>query len=60
MAGKAKSCHLSVTDMTHFRVRYIPGGMSGYHSAWWIVEAKWLNGMLVELPVKFLRKADYK
>lgn len=46
--------------MTHFRVRYIPGGMGLNHSAWWIVEAKWLNGMLVELPVKFLRKADYK
>lgn len=45
---------------THFRVRYIPGGMSGSHSAWWIVEGRWLDGMMVELPVKYLRKADYK
>jgi hypothetical protein len=46
--------------MTQFRVRYIPGGMSLHHSAWWIVEEKWFNDIVVELPVKLLRKADYK
>ena len=45
---------------THFRVRYIPGGMGLTHSAWWIVEGRWQDGMMVELPVKYLRKADYK
>jgi hypothetical protein len=46
--------------MDHFRVRYIPGGMGFTHSAWWLVEAKWQNGVLVEVPVKYLRKSDYK
>lgn len=46
--------------MDQFRVRYIPGGMGMNHSAWWIVEAKWHSGVLVETPVKWLRRADYK
>ena len=46
--------------MSHFRVQYRPGGMSFIHSAWWLVEQSWINGMLIELPVKYLRKAEYK
>lgn len=46
--------------MDHFRVQYRPGGMSLDHSAWWIVERRWIQGICVELPVKYLRRADYK
>lgn len=46
--------------MDHFRVRYYPGGMSLNHSAWWLVECRFISGEYVEIPVKYLRKADYK
>jgi len=47
--------------MKEFKVRYIPGGMSGAHSAWWVCQViLWRDGTVIERPVKYLRKADYK
>lgn len=38
--------------MTEFKVKYIPGGMSGAHSAWWL----YYN----DEPIKFLRESTYE
>ena len=46
--------------MDHFRIQCRPGGMSLNHSAWWIVESRVVSGVYVEIPVKYLRRADYK
>ena len=47
--------------MDQFVVRYIPGGMSLHHSAWWVCDATYTGGgTFFERPVKYLRKADYK
>ena len=46
--------------MNDFRVQYRPGGMGLAHSSWWIVERRLLSGMIVDVPVKFLRWEDYK
>ena len=46
--------------MDHFRVQHWPGGMSLSHSSWWISETRILNGVVVQIRVKFLKWADYK
>ena len=46
--------------MDHFRVLYRPGGMGLNHSSWWVAETKLLGGMFVQVPVKFLKRSDYK
>lgn len=46
--------------MKQFKVRYIPGGMSMYHSAWYVCESTIMSGMMIERPVKFLRRSEYK
>jgi hypothetical protein len=46
--------------MMHFRVQYRPGGMGLNHSSWWIAETRLLNGVVVQVPVKFLRWSNYK
>lgn len=47
--------------MDHFIVRYIPGGMSLYHSGWWLCKMmdNPYNGIPHEAPIKMLKKADY-
>jgi hypothetical protein len=45
--------------MDQFKVAYIPGGMSLRHSAWWLVETAWVDGVLYQIPVLFLRRATY-
>jgi hypothetical protein len=42
--------------MNQFFVRYIPGGMSLNHSAWWLFE---VNAKGYEVPVKKLFNATY-
>jgi hypothetical protein len=46
--------------MDHFVVQYRPGGMSLSHSAWWIAERRVYGGRLLDIPVKYLRRADYE
>ena len=47
--------------MQDFKVKYIPGGMSGAHSAWWLCQTiTWRNGSVYDKPLTVLRKADYK
>jgi len=38
--------------MEQFTVKYIPGGMSLRHSAWWLYQD--------DQPIKLLKKSDYK
>lgn len=46
--------------MDHFVVRWIPGGMSLYHSGWWLCQLhKFGDGMTHEAPIRFLTRADY-
>jgi hypothetical protein len=48
-------------EMSNFVVRYIPGGMSLYHSGWWLCQLHAMsNGMTHEAPIRMLEKADYK
>ena len=47
--------------MDNFVVRYIPGGMSLYHSGYWLCRLWDLsNGTVHEAPIRMLQKADYK
>jgi hypothetical protein len=46
--------------MNHFRVCYIPGGMSINHSAWFLCERQLVSGVYRDIPIKYLRKSDYK
>jgi hypothetical protein len=44
--------------MDQFRVCYIPGGMSLYHSGWWLCSVQALrDGMTYQAPIKMLKKA---
>jgi hypothetical protein len=45
--------------MDQFKVTYVPGGMSGHHSAWWLVEVRVYQGMIVREPVLWLRRSTY-
>ncbi len=48
-------------EMSNFVVRYIPGGMSLYHSGYWLCRLWDLNnGTVHEAPIRMLQKADYK
>jgi len=45
----------------NFSVRYIPGGMSLSHSGWWLVHTlQFRDGTIYEMPIRMVRKADYK
>lgn len=45
----------------NFIVRYIPGGMSLGHSGWWLVhKIQFRDGSVDEMPIRMVRKADYK
>lgn len=46
--------------MDHFKVCYIPGGMGLNHSSWWLCERKFIQGIMVDIRIKYMRKADYK
>jgi len=46
--------------MDHFKVCYIPGGMGLNHSAWWVCQRVLHSGVYIDVPVKFLRRSDYK
>jgi len=46
-------------EMTQFKVRYIPGGMSLHHSGWWLCETFLHSGVYVDHPQKYLRRSDY-
>ena len=46
--------------MNQFRIQYRPGGMGINHSSWWITETKLLDGIVIQIPMKFLKRADYK
>jgi hypothetical protein len=47
-------------EMSEFVVRYIPGGMSLYHSGWWLVRLMPVHsGLIHEAPIRMLRKSDY-
>jgi len=47
--------------MENFVVRYIPGGMSLYHSGWWLCRLWDLrDGVVHEAPIRMLKKSDYK
>jgi hypothetical protein len=64
LPGRA-TLHLNHTGATkmmdHFVVRYIPGGMSLYHSGYWLCRLWDLsNGTVHEAPIRRLQKADYK
>jgi hypothetical protein len=46
--------------MDQFRVCYIPGGMSLNHSGWWLCHTVYCrDGATVDVPFRFLKKADY-
>ena len=46
--------------MDQFRVQYIPGGMSLFHSGWWLcLHLEWRDGTSNMAPIKMLRKATY-
>ena len=46
--------------MDHFVVCYIPGGMSLYHSGWWLCQLqKFGDGMTHEAPIRMLSKSTY-
>jgi hypothetical protein len=47
-------------DMDQFRVCYVPGGMTLSHSGWFLCHRVLLGGIYVDLPIKFLKRADYK
>ena len=47
-------------EMQQFQVKYIPGGMGLNHSAWWVCVTVLSSGLYVDIPVKFIRKSDYK
>ena len=48
-------------EMQQFKVKYIPGGMGLNHSAWWVLCVTVLyDGIYVDIPVKFIRKSEYK
>jgi hypothetical protein len=45
--------------MDQFKLCYIPGGMSLYHSGWWLCKVLPLrDGMTYNAPIKMLKKAD--
>ena len=46
--------------MNQYKVCYIPGGMSLNHSSWWLCERRLVSGIYTDIPVKFIKKADYK
>ena len=46
--------------MNQFKVCYIPGGMGLNHSAWWICQRRVIGGVVQDLPMKFLRRSDYR
>ena len=47
--------------MDHFVVRYIPGGMSLYHSGRWLCQLHaFRDGMTHEAPIRMLEKSNYK
>lgn len=46
--------------MDHFVVQYRPGSMGLDHSAWWIAQRCLVQGVYLDIPVKFLRQADYQ
>ncbi len=47
--------------MDQFAVRYIPGGMSLYHSGYWLVQLQPLsNGVVHEAPIRMLQKSSYQ
>ncbi len=43
-----------------FRICYRPGGMGLDHSAWWVCATVLFSGVYVDIPVKRLRRSDYK
>lgn len=45
--------------MMQFKVCYVPGGMSLNHSGWWLCERMLHSGVYIDVPRKYLRKADY-
>lgn len=46
--------------MDHFVVRYIPGGMTLYHSGWWLCQLqKFGDGMTHEAPIRMLNRSTY-
>jgi hypothetical protein len=52
--------HKGNTMMDHFVVRYIPGGMSLYHSGWWLCQLQPIrDGFVHEAPIRMLSKASY-
>jgi hypothetical protein len=49
------------SDMDHFQVRYIPGGMSLSHSAWWLCQCMSFNdGTTYWYPHRRLKVSEYK
>jgi hypothetical protein len=47
--------------MDQFVVRYIPGGMTLYHSGWWLCQLQQLgNGQTHEAPIRMLTKSTYQ
>jgi hypothetical protein len=47
--------------MDQFSIKYIPGGMSLDHSAWWLCERVVLrSGEYYDIPRKRIRQSDYK
>ena len=47
--------------MDQFQVRYIPGGMSLYHSGWWLVQLHhFRDGLIHEAPIRMLQKSSYQ
>ncbi len=47
--------------MSEFVVRYIPGGMSLNHSAWWLCKtAEFRDGTVHDVPIRMLRLSDYR
>jgi hypothetical protein len=46
--------------MNQFKLKYIPGGMGLDHSGWWLCETKLYWGVYTDVPVKYIKRADYK
>jgi len=50
----------NINMMTHFTIKYIPGGMGLSHSAWWLCERILCQGVYIDSHIRKFKEADYK
>jgi len=46
--------------MDHFVVKYIPGGMTLYHSGWWLCQLQQFgDGLTHPAPIRMINRSTY-